>query len=416
MNIIESIKKELFIDYGNLDEESRAYVCDTFANECITKINWISAVAFWGEIVIMLFDIFGGFFKNSINHLNLLSEVLIISSSFIANAMCGKVIKNKSATRWDKKKIIFFYKTALYIAVGLFIFTDIYVRHTPIGSYVVFLFVFQTVPFYRTAANLGVFFSYAIMSGVLFTLCVPGVNAALLFGTVFVFISFAISSECIRLFFIKKIVNDRKNQLLTKRFSNLASQSIMALSNAVEVKDLYTKGHSQRVARYSQMLAERMGFDRSKQSEIYYIGLLHDIGKIGVRDSVINKEGKLTDEEFDEIKKHPEMGYDILKNITEIPDISLGAKFHHEKYDGTGYPDRLSGENIPLIARIIAVADAYDAMTSKRSYRDTLPQNVVRDEIAKNLGKQFDPEIGKVMLDMIDADEAYLMREGGSKA
>lgn len=411
MNIIESIKKEVFIDYGNLDEESREYVCNTFADECISKINWISAVAFWGEIIIMIFDIFGGFFKNPINLLNLVSEILIISSSFIANAMCGRVIRNKNATRYDKKKVIFFYKTALYIAVGIFIFTDIYVRHTPIGSYIVFLFIFQTVPFYRTIVNVSIYLLYAIMAGILFILFIPEINIAFLFGTIFVFISFAISSECIRLFFIKKIVNDRKNQLLTKRFSNLASQSITALANAVEAKDLYTKGHSQRVARYSQMLAERMGFDRSKQSEIYYIGLLHDIGKIGVRDSVINKKGRLTNEEFNEIKKHPEIGYDILKNITEIPGISLGTKFHHEKYDGTGYPDGLSGENIPLIARIIAVADAYDAMTSQRSYRDTLSQNIVREEIEKNLGKQFDPKIGRIMLDMIDEDKEYMMRE-----
>ncbi len=404
MNIIESIKKNIFIDYGTLDGESKAYVCDTFADECISRINWISAVAFWGEIVIMLFDIFGGFFKNPINLLNLVSEVLIISSSFIVNAMCGRVVKNKNATRKDKKKIIFFYKSVLYIAVGIFIFSDIYVRHTPIGSYIVFLFIFQTVPFYRTAANIGVYLLYAVMAGILFTLFVPGVNAALLFGTVFVFISFAISAECIRLFFIKKIINDRKNQLLSKRFANLASQSILALSNAVEAKDLYTKGHSQRVANYSQMLAERMGYDKEKQSEIYYIGLLHDIGKIGVRDAVINKAGKLTEEEYAEIKRHPEMGFDILKNIKELPDVSLGAKYHHEKYDGTGYPDGLAGKNIPKIARIIAVADAYDAMTSKRSYRDTLPQAVVREEIEKNLGKQFDPEVGKIMLDLIDED------------
>ena len=105
------------------------------------------------------------------------------------------------------------------------------------------------------------------------------------------------------------------------------------------------------------------------------------------------------------------MGFDILKNIKELPDVSLGAKYHHEKYDGTGYPDGLAGKNIPKIARIIAVADAYDAMTSKRSYRDTLPQAVVREEIEKNLGKQFDPEVGKIMLDLIDEDTAYDMRE-----
>lgn len=199
------------------------------------------------------------------------------------------------------------------------------------------------------------------------------------------------------------------NELMTERFSRLATQTIMALSNAVEAKDLYTQGHSKRVALYSKELAKRMGYSEEKLNEVYYIGLLHDIGKLGVGDDVINKKGRLTDSEFAEIKKHPEIGYDILKIITEIPDISIGAKYHHEKMNGFGYPDGLAGDEIPQIAQIIAVADAYDAMTSNRSYREVMPQDKVRSEIEKNSGTQFAPEIASLMLQMIDEDTEYAM-------
>jgi len=154
-----------------------------------------------------------------------------------------------------------------------------------------------------------------------------------------------------------------------------------------------------------------MGYTKDRQNEVYYIGLLHDIGKIGVRQEVLTSTSKLTDEEFAEIKEHPYKGYEILKSITEIPDIGMGARWHHERWDGNGYPDGLKGEEIPVIARIIAVADAYDAMTSNRSYRSLLAQDIVRGEITRNKGKQFCPEIADIMLKMIDEDKDYKMHE-----
>ena len=134
----------------------------------------------------------------------------------------------------------------------------------------------------------------------------------------------------------------------------------------------------------------------------WMMGLLHDVGKIGVPDEVINKPGRLTDQEFALIKKHPDIGGKILGNIKEMPGLAAGAKWHHERYDGTGYPEGLSGEAIPEEARIIAVADAYDAMTSNRSYRGALPQDIVREEIVKGKGSQFDPIFADILLDMID--------------
>ena len=141
------------------------------------------------------------------------------------------------------------------------------------------------------------------------------------------------------------------------------------------------------------------------------MGLLHDIGKIGVRDEIINKTEKLTDEEFLVIKNHPIIGYNILKNMTEIPFIENAARWHHERYDGSGYPDGLKGEEIPEYARVICIADAYDAMTSTRSYRAVMPQKKVREEIVKGMGKQFDPNIAQIMLEMIDEDIDYSMKE-----
>ena len=136
-----------------------------------------------------------------------------------------------------------------------------------------------------------------------------------------------------------------------------------------------------------------------------------NIGKIGIPNSIINKPAKLTAEEYEEIKKHSSLGAEILENIKEMPSLSTGAKWHHERYGGGGYPDGIHGEDIPEQARIIAVADAYDAMTSRRSYRDPLPQEVVREEIIKGKGTQFDPVFADIMLGMMDEDKAYDMRE-----
>lgn len=196
-----------------------------------------------------------------------------------------------------------------------------------------------------------------------------------------------------------------------EKMEKMSMQIVMALSGAIDAKDTYTNGHSTRVAEYSKRLAQRAGLSEQVQSDIYMMGLLHDVGKIGVPDAIINKPDKLTEEEYSIIKKHPVMGAEILKNITEFPKLITGARWHHERYDGKGYPDGISGEEIPVEARIIAVADAYDAMSSKRSYRNALPQTRVRAEVEKGKGTQFDPVFAQLMLEMIDEDMDYQMRE-----
>ena len=203
----------------------------------------------------------------------------------------------------------------------------------------------------------------------------------------------------------------REIRLKTEKLSHAYIQIVQALAASVDAKDRYTHGHSSRVAEYSREIARRAGFSRTEQDDIYMAGLLHDVGKIGISDAIINKPAKLTDEEYAAIKTHPAVGAEILKKITDLPWLVVGARWHHERYDGRGYPDGLAGEAIPEIARIIAVADTYDAMTSNRSYRGSMPQERVRAEIERCKGSQFDPAFADIMLNMIDEDKDYRMRE-----
>lgn len=212
---------------------------------------------------------------------------------------------------------------------------------------------------------------------------------------------------------LEKKVEEQTEEIRSqqKKTEELYMQTITALSEAVEAKDRYTSGHSRRVAKYAQLLAKRLGKGKEEQEEIYRAGLLHDVGKIRIPEEVITKPGKLTEDEFELIKIHPVTGYHILRGIAENKKIALGAKFHHERYDGKGYPNGLSGENIPEIARIIGVADTYDAMTSNRSYRKLLTQERVRTEIENGKGSQFDPKIADVMLEIINEDKNYEMKQ-----
>jgi len=213
---------------------------------------------------------------------------------------------------------------------------------------------------------------------------------------------------------LEKTVREQNAELIKKQdaIEKMFVQTVTALSEAVDAKDRYTSGHSKRVADYARMLAKRMGLSAEQQEEIYRAGLLHDIGKIRIPVEIINKAGKLTDEEYNIIKIHPVTGYNILRGIAGNDLIAIAAKYHHERYDGKGYPNGLAGETIPLVARILAVADTYDAMTSNRSYRKALPQDVVRSEIEKGRGTQFDPDIADIMLRVIDEDKQYTMRQG----
>ena len=182
---------------------------------------------------------------------------------------------------------------------------------------------------------------------------------------------------------------------------NMIRESIETFTGFIDAKDPYTNGHSNRVAQYTRLIAEEMGFDGEELDRIYYVALLHDCGKIGVPDNILGKPGRLTDEEFEIIKSHTTHGSEILSHFKSLPNVNECARFHHERYDGKGYPEGLKGEDIPLIARMICVADSYDAMNSNRVYRKKLTKEDIINEIEKNKGTQFDPAIADVFLKLI---------------
>lgn len=181
-------------------------------------------------------------------------------------------------------------------------------------------------------------------------------------------------------------------------------ESIQTLRYTVEAKDKYTRGHSDRVSAYSVLLGNKVGLSEDDINILRVGGLFHDIGKIGIPDQILLKTSKLTDEEYSEIKHHPDIGVHILSNATIFKDMIPIVKHHHERYDGNGYPGRLKGEDIPYHARIAAVADAFDAMTSRRSYRDPLTLEFVKEEIPRCRGTQFDPMLTDAFMDIINND------------
>ncbi len=183
--------------------------------------------------------------------------------------------------------------------------------------------------------------------------------------------------------------------------------SLEALTAAIDAKDPYTCGHSQRVAMLASRLAAAAGLDDATARRVFICGLVHDIGKIGVPEAVLGKAGKLSDEEFEAIKKHPEIGARILRDIPNMDDIIPGVLYHHERYDGRGYPAGLAGEDIPLFGRVLAIADSFDAMSSSRTYRRALPRLEVLEEIRRCKGTQFDPALADAFLTLsfVEYDE-----------
>ncbi len=199
---------------------------------------------------------------------------------------------------------------------------------------------------------------------------------------------------------IKKINEELKDTY--DKLEKAYLESIETLRYTVEAKDTYTRGHSDRVSEYSVLIGKTLNLPESEIRTLQVGGLFHDIGKIGVPDVILQKESKLTDDEYSEIKNHPSIGAHILSTATIFKDIIPIVKHHHERYDGKGYPSQLKGEEIPYLARIAAIADSFDAMTSKRTYRDSLPMEKVISEFQRCRGTQFDPELTDVFLDILE--------------
>lgn len=204
-------------------------------------------------------------------------------------------------------------------------------------------------------------------------------------------------------------MDERRNQM-----EAISLQMMQTLSTTIEAKDEYTRGHSHRVAEYAVLIAEELGWDKKEIRNLRNAAHLYDIGRIGIPDSILNKPTRLTEEEYAVIKEHTIIGAEILKNITLIDHVKEVARSHHERYDGKGYPDGLKGEEIPLYARIIAIADSYDAMKSRKIYRNPLADEIIYNEILQSRGKQFDPDIADVFLKLLDENRVAIDEDGDS--
>ena len=213
---------------------------------------------------------------------------------------------------------------------------------------------------------------------------------------------------------IRDIIKRQQQEELDKRKKNIEEMSLQLmqmLSTTIEAKDEYTKGHSHRVAEYSVLIARELGWNEKELSNLKNAAHLHDIGKIAIPDTILNKPSKLSEEEFSIIKEHTIIGANILKNISLIDHVQEIVRNHHERYDGNGYPDGLKEKEIPLHARIVAVADSYDAMSSQRIYRNQLPPEKIIQELENNKGTQFDPEITDIFLKLLREDRIHVKED-----
>ncbi len=201
-----------------------------------------------------------------------------------------------------------------------------------------------------------------------------------------------------------------------KRLEIKNQETTLMLARVIDAKDSYTNGHSFRVSVYAVALARKLGWSAEEQSALHWEALLHDIGKVGVPDLVLNKPGRLTDEEFHAVKSHTEVGAEILQGSPELSGAADVALYHHERYDGKGYPTGLAGKNIPAFARVVSIADSYDAMYSDRIYRKGLPKDVIRSELVKGSGTQFDPDYVKAFLELFDSGELDKLDGGAGRS
>jgi putative nucleotidyltransferase with HDIG domain len=216
-----------------------------------------------------------------------------------------------------------------------------------------------------------------------------------------------LSSIIINVFLFEIIdIKDGEINNIHYKLKSQYMEMIETLRKSVEAKDFYTRGHSDRVSYYSFKIGEKLGLSKSELETLRVAGIFHDIGKIGTSEEILLKNGRLTNEEFDEIKKHPLTGANILSTMEYFKDIIPAVRGHHERIDGRGYPDGLKGDEIPLLARIVSVADAFDAMTSDRNYRPKLNQETAKEQLIKNSGIQFDEKIVKVFIEILEDFES----------
>ncbi len=286
-------------------------------------------------------------------------------------------------------------KSKEIITIGSHQFT--YSSFAGVYSAIMTIILISWVVFYRTFGFYTAMSILTVRTIRLFRTLVHSHYSTSMLPAIFLTFSAIVSVLLIYLQYEKRQKAQAKHR---KELEEFTKEIMGAFSKCIDGKDPYTNGHSRRVAKYTRMLAQRLGESDETIEKFYNIALLHDIGKIGIPEAILTKPGKLTAEEFDVIKSHASRGYEILKDVKIQEDIAAGAHYHHERFDGKGYPDGLSGTNIPLVARIISVADTFDAMSSTRPYRQKLPLEFIAEEIENCASTQFDPKVVKAFLSL----------------
>ena len=359
------------------------------------------------------------------------SDFFVLAISFLLMYFYGKMMEPVSGAARFLHLCLYLFAmpfTAVYSSLTVTIVVDLFI---PIAINLIYCrWVCRPIVAFREDCNRvnGILLTILVIAECLFLLrnvsflFINGHEELLKYENAFSIYSFVYATLVLLFVFaaiiiiVRNIKSARANELAAEKSHEQSIETIESLVRAVDAKDSYTNGHSIRVATYAKQISEILGYDADQADAIYYTALLHDVGKIGVDDAILRKPGRLTDEEFAAIKAHTVIGAQILSRITSMPELQYGALYHHERWDGKGYPKGLKAEEIPEPARIIAVADAYDAMTSNRSYRNALSQTRVRDEIANGIGKQFWPPAARAMLKMIDRDTNYDMRQKREEA
>lgn len=363
------------------------------------------------ESIVLVFCLSISIFE-IINKTNLaVKDLYIVFAAFLIGLLC---------TIFAKEDLV---PSIIFNVAFLYAFTKTFYYGTYDGLGAMWMFVIPALAMYILK------FSVSFWSGLVYALIItfmtfyPPTRNHLLTRYSKVFISryyiiyimdFILSTIAMLQIHLMRYNQNKTTELLEKavkeereKVTHVSMETILAINNAVQAKDLYTGQHSQRVSLFSCLIAEKLGWALEDIEELKNIALLHDIGKIGVDEKILNKPSKLTDEEFMQMKNHTVIGGEILKDLTLIPNVDLGAKHHHERFDGHGYPEGLSGEDIPIEARIICVADTFDAMNFTRVYRPKCDLDYVKGELLRCKGSQFDPKLVDVFIQVCEENNWF---------
>lgn len=340
----------------------------------------------------------------------------INSLTFYISTINGIFIILLYAIKHKKSFIVFSaYVTYLLIAAACAYFYLVLAQDKTPVILIIILFILPTVFCYKPYIMMLVNFSAVFIFMDLADIYRPAIDKYSDYVTLFfttttgLIIGYAMSKTKITSIYLKKNL-DKEVAAKTKQINTMSKEIVLTLMSSIESKDEYTNGHSARVADYSVLIAKKSGWTEEQCDELWMEAILHDIGKIGVPDNILKKADWLTDTEFKVVQNHTTQGAKILENLSSFPKATEAAKFHHEKVNGQGYPNGLKGKEIPASARIVAIADAYDAMTSCRCYRPALEDSIVLSELIKGRGSQFDAEFLDVFLELLEENGGTLVK------